>query len=100
MKLRMHPKVVMSSNFFKAEPYNILLYRAEGAAIPLVQKEKTRAAAGGPKDFSWIREGISWTGSYSLVLEKVIKMEPKFMISLHYIRRMRKQNRDNIFSSI
>ncbi len=60
-----HPKVVMSSNFFKAEPYNILLYRAEGAAIPLVQKEKTRAAAAGPKDFSWIREGISWTGSYS-----------------------------------
>ena len=52
-----HPKVVMGGNFFKSAPYNILLYRAEGAAIPLVQKEKTRAAAGGPKDFSWIREG-------------------------------------------
>ena len=62
-----HPKVVMGGNFFKSAPYNVLLYRAEGAAIPLVQKEQTRTDndRGGPKDFSWIREGISWTGSYS-----------------------------------
>jgi len=62
-----HPKVVMGGNFFKSAPYNVLLYRAEGAAIPLVQKEETRTGndRGGPKDFSWIREGISWTGSYS-----------------------------------
>ncbi|HIG24274.1 MAG TPA: hypothetical protein EYG34_07095 [Acidimicrobiia bacterium] len=61
------PKVVMGGNFFKSAPYNVLLYRAEGAAVPLVQKEETRTGndRGGPKDFSWIREGISWTGSYS-----------------------------------
>lgn len=62
-----HPKVVMGGNFFKSAPYNVLLYRAEGAALPLVQKEETRTGndRGGPKDFSWIKEGISWTGSYS-----------------------------------
>ncbi len=61
-----HPKVVMAGNFFKAAPYNVLLYRAEGAAIPVVQQEKIRTGKdrGGPKDFSWIREGISWTGPY------------------------------------
>ena len=59
-----HPKVVMAGNFFKAAPYDVLLYRAEGAAIPVVSQDNGRNKNGGPKDFSWIKEGISWTGPY------------------------------------
>jgi len=80
-----HPKVVMGSNFFKADPYNVLLYRAEGAAIPAVQEENIRTDndRGGPKDFSWIKEGISWTGSYNDGQNDVTGTKTYDLIGLH-----------------
>ena len=80
-----HPKVVMGGNFFKSAPYNVLLYRAEGAAIPVVQQENIRTGndRGGPKDFSWIKEGISWTGSYNDGQNDVTGTQTYDLIALH-----------------
>ena len=80
-----HPKVVMGGNFFKSAPYNVLLYRAEGAAIPVVQQENIRTGndRGGPKDFSWIKEGISWTGSYNDGQNDVTGTKIYDLIALH-----------------
>ena len=62
------PYALVSNNFLGGKGvYKIPLIRPDGAAIPTIS-EQTGWSGGPPKDYSWVKEGITYNGTeYTLV---------------------------------
>ena len=61
------PYALISNNFLGGSTYKIPLIRPDGADIPIIA-EQTGWSGASPKDYSWVKEGITYDGTeYTLV---------------------------------
>jgi hypothetical protein len=61
------PYALISNNFLGGSTYKIPLIRPDGTAIPTIA-EQTGWDGASPKDYSWVKEGITYNGTeYTLV---------------------------------